>query len=170
VPQFRRLYIQGGTYFFTLVTYLRRPIMLVPTFRAALRSAVLEVKSAYPFVDLAWVLLPDHMHTVWRLPPEDCDFPKRIGLLKRKTSIQVASALQREDLLTRSRTKRHELTIWQRRYWERWIRDEEALRQIINYIHRNPVKHGLVDKVSEWPFSTFDRYVGAGYYTKDWNG
>jgi putative transposase len=158
MPQYRRLYIPGGTYFFTVVSYRRRPILTHPVLRRALRDSIQAVKTNYPFDILAWVLLPDHLHCVWRLPPGEDDFSIRWSQIKRLTSQQVIDTLHFGKMATDSMVRRRELTIWQPRFWERWVRNAVELRQIIQYIHTNPVKHGLVQRVEDWPFSTYHGY------------
>ena len=165
---YRRADIPGGTYFFTVVTYKRRKIFTLPTARTFLRQAVLDVRRQYPFTIDAWVLLPDHLHCIWTLPPGDSDFSGRWGRIKAGFSKQAKELLYDKGLLSRSRMKKRESTIWQRRFWEHVIRDERDLRIHMDYIHYNPVKHGLVQQVCDWPYSTFHRLVDKGVYPCDW--
>jgi putative transposase len=156
---YRRAYIDGGTYFFTVVTFKRRRFLTDPHCLPILREAIIEVRKRFPFTIDAWVLLPDHMHCLWTLPPEDADFSKRWGLIKALFSSRVRPFLHKAELLTATRSKNRETTIWRRRFWEHLIRDEDDFRRHADYIHFNPVKHGLVDKVRNWPYSTFHRFV-----------
>jgi putative transposase len=158
MPQYRRLYIHGGTYFFTVVSYQRRPILVHPMLRRALSESIQFVKKQHPFDVHAWVLLPDHMHCVWRLPRNESDYSKRWAQIKRLTSQHVAKVFHDEERANPSMRRRRELTIWQPRFWEHWIRNDDDLRQTIQYIHRNPVKHGLVNRIEDWPFSTYHRF------------
>jgi putative transposase len=162
MPQYRRLYVPGGTYFFTVVSYKRRPILTHPTLRRALRKSILDVKARNPFEIVAWVLLPDHMHCVWRMPEGDADFSSRWSQIKRITSQQVVEKFHDVRLGTTTMYRRRELTVWQRRFWERWIRHENELKHTIRYIHWNPIKHGLVNRVEDWPFSTYHRFRTDG--------
>jgi len=134
--------------------------------RNALRAGIENTRKTLPFQLIAWVLLPDHMHCIWTLPEGDADFATRWGMIKRHVSQCCAHRLHQEEVLNDSMRKRNELSLWQRRYWEHQIRDENDLARHVDYIHWNPLKHGLVDKVSDWPYSTFHRYVGEGVYPK----
>jgi putative transposase len=122
------------------------------------------VHSAHPFYIIAWVVLPDHIHTVWRLPEEDSGYAMRWGLIKAGFSRQIAKTGDRGP----SRREKGERGTWQRRFWEHMIRDERDLNTHIDYIHFNPVKHGLVNQARDWPYSTFHRYVARGDLDLDW--
>ena len=167
MPDYRRAAIPGGTYFFTVVAYRRRTILCDPNFRAALRNAVSGVKIELPFEIKAWVLLPDHLHCIWSLPPGDSDFPRRWAMIKRSVSARC-QRYHRPELATVAERARHELTLWQRRYWEHWVRDERDYKRCCDYIHYNPVKHGYVSRPRDWPYSTFHRMVKLQVYDLDW--
>ncbi|MFH0780659.1 MAG: transposase [Pseudomonadota bacterium] len=167
---YRRIKAQGGTYFFTVVTYRRQRFLCDEPVRTALREAIREVQAACPFTIDGWVLLPDHLHCIWTLPEGDGDFSKRWAMMKRFVSKRCGSELLREEWLTESKRKRNESTIWQRRYWEYMISDEGDFLRHMDYLHYNPVKHGLVQSVKDWPYSTFHRYVRDGVYPEDWGG
>lgn len=164
MPRYRRAHIPGGTYFFTVVTLARQPILLEPEIRAALREAVILTSARYPFHIDAWVLLPEHLHCIWTLPEGDDRYGMRWSLIKR----HVTQAAKLPGNGTRSRVTRREGNLWQRRYWEHVIRDEHDFERHVDYIHWNPVKHGLVQTALEWPYSTFHRYVRQGVYAPDW--
>ncbi len=134
-------------------------------FRPALRQAILRVKTTMPFESIAWVLLPDHLHTIWQLPEGDANFSARWSMIKRSVTQQYKDLLPHPHNL--SRQARREGNLWQRRFWEHLIRDELDLQRHIDYVHYNPVKHGYVSKVADWPYSTFHRYVSDGVYPKD---
>jgi putative transposase len=170
MPNYRRALIPGGTYFFTAVTHHRRPILLEPRSRKALRTAFLLVKATHPFQVDAVCLLPDHLHCIWTLPENDYDYSTRWKLLKSRFSRQYLSDGGREGEITASRIKKGELAVWQRRFWEHCIRNQEDLDQHVDYIHYNPVKHGLVERVCDWPWSSFHHYVKSGIYGLDWGG
>lgn len=161
---------KGGTYFFTVVTYRRQTILCDERVRAALREGIKATQLTHPFTIDAWVSLPDHLHTIWTLPPDDADFGIRWALIKRFVTKQCNPELKRDEWLNPSKLKRKESTFWQRRFWEHQIRDESDFQKHIDYIHYNPVKHGLVKKVSDWPYSTFHRYATQGVYGEDWVG
>ena len=170
MPNYRRARTAGGTYFFTVVTEGRQPIFTIPAARAALRDAIEQVRRQYPFVIDAWVLLPEHIHCLWTLPEGDSDFSGRWGMIKAGFSKQMKSSLASDGTVSRSRQRHREVSIWQRRFWEHQIRDDEDFRRHTDYIHYNPVKHGWVTCASDWPYSTFRRYVAAGVYPATWGG
>jgi putative transposase len=157
--------VAGGTYFFTVNLYDRRSDLLVAEI-ALLRSAVSNVRASDPFHIDAWVVLPDHMHCLWTLPAGDNDYPGRWSAIKKAFSKSLPTMEQR----TRNQIRRGERGIWQRRYWEHTIRDETDYAAHMDYIHFNPVKHGLADTPSGWPYSTFRRNVQRGIYPPDWMG
>jgi len=164
--QYRRSKTPGGTYFFTLVTFRRSPIFTNEENTSLLRQAFQYVKTRHPFEIDAFVLLPDHLHCVWTLPEGDSDFPTRWNLIKGYFSRNFDNPIH--QILDKSRTNKREKTIWQRRFWEHQIKDDDDMIAHINYIHFNPVKHGLVDSPLKWKHSSFRRYVDSGAYRKDW--
>jgi putative transposase len=170
MPDYRRAFTPGGTYFFTVVTDRRRPILCDPPVRAALREALRSVRAAHPFDIDSWVLLPDHLHCIWVLPDGDTAFPRRWAMVKRAVTQRCGSSLHVESWATPSKRRRHESTLWQRRYWEHQIRDAGDLNRHRDYLHWNPVKHGYVSRVSDWPYSTFHRFVRQEHYAPDWGG
>ncbi|HEX9883594.1 MAG TPA: transposase [Desulfobaccales bacterium] len=170
MPSYIRAKMSGGKFFFTVVTYRRRKILTEPESRYILRQVVDEVRRQYPFFVDAWVLLPDHLHCLWTLPEGDEDFSKRWGLIKAVFSRKIKGNFHKMELMTDSKERHREGTIWQRRFWEHQIRDDADFERHFHYIHYNPVKHGLVPQVRDWPFSTFHRYVEEGLYSLDWGG
>jgi putative transposase len=168
MPNYRRAKIEGGTYFFTVVTDRRKKILCLTESRRVLCNTIIEVKKDYPFSIDAWVLLPDHIHCIWTLPRHDCDFSKRWGLIKARFTKRVKRAPHQESWVNASKRKHREATIWQRRFWEHRIRDDNDFTRHVDYIHYNPVKHGYVDRVSDWPYSTFHRFVRSGVYSTEW--
>ena len=169
MPEYRRADIPGATYFFTVITYRRQALLTDLRCRESLRIAIDKVRLEMPFKIVAWVLMPDHLHAVWQLPQNDKDFSLRWSLIKQHVTRDCASWLPRQGLST-SRDKRGEGSLWQRRFWEHLICDETDLARHVNYIHYNPVKHGYVTNVADWPYSTFHRYVKQGTYPEDWGG
>lgn len=169
MSNYRRARTPGGTFFFTVATYLRRPILTHPPIRAALREAVREVRAGWPFGIDAWVLLPDHLHCLWTLPDDDTDYSQRWAAIKRAVTKACAERYG-SRAQSASRLARFEGGIWQRRFWEHQIRNEDDLRRHMDYIYWNPVKHGLVSRVIDWPYSTFHRDVRLGVYPPDWGG
>ncbi|PKM44684.1 MAG: transposase [Gammaproteobacteria bacterium HGW-Gammaproteobacteria-1] len=165
MPDYRRAWRQGGTYFFT-VNLLERHRTLFTDHIDLLRNVVGDVRRRFPFTIHGWVVLPEHLHCVIELPAGDSDFPLRWRLMKSGFSKQLPRVERRSDV----RVRRGERGIWQRRYWEHLIRDEADFTAHMDYVHYNPVKHGLVRCVSEWPYSTFHRLVSQGVYPSDWAG
>lgn len=167
---YRRPKITGGTYFFTVVTYRRQRFLCDDPVRTALRDAIAETRTVCPFVINGWVLLPDHLHCIWSLPPDDADFGKRWAMIKRFVTKRCCPALAGDAWLSASKLRRNESAIWQRRFWEHLIRDETDYMRHMDYLHYNRVKHGLANAVKNWPYSTFHRYVNEGVYPDDWGG
>lgn len=159
----------GCTYFFTVVTYGRQPILCLDDSRMALRQAIREVREKRPFEAKAWVLLPDHLHCIWELPEGDFDYSVRWAMIKKGFTKRMKGRLK-TPLPGQSRIKRREATIWQRRFWEHRIRDEADFRMHCDYIHYNHVKHGLAASPKDWRYSTFQKYVEDGLYSADWGG
>jgi putative transposase len=124
----------------------------------------------HPFTIEAYCILPDHIHFIWRLPEDDSDYGMRIGLIKNRFSKVYFFDESRKFQRDSSRQKRRETTVWQRRFWEHLIRDEDDLNRHIEYIHYNPVKHGLVERVCDWPDSSFIDFVKKGILEEDWGG
>ena len=163
MPNYIRDFIPGATYFFTVALADRDSDLLVREVDA-LRQAWAAVAGSHPFRTIAVCILPDHLHAIWRLPPGDARAPMRWGQIKRRFSHGLAAAPPRRA----SQRARREKGVWQRRYWEHRIRDEEDLETHVNYIHWNPVKHGLVRRVGDWPFSSFHRWVLRGDLPPEW--
>lgn len=166
MSQYRRLWCSGGTYFFTHVLRRRHDSDLLVRHIELLRMAVRTVRAAHPFHIHGWVVLPDHLHCVIELPAGDADFALRWRLIK----LIFSRSLPPEEKRSALNRSRRERGIWQRRYWEHLIRDEADLRGHLDYLHFNPVKHGLVERVADWPYSTFHRAVRDGVYPADWGG
>jgi len=165
MPEYRRNRVPGGTYFFT-VNLLDRGSNLLVTHIGAFREAVRKVRARAPFHIDAWVVLPEHMHCLWTLPPDDINFPARWQAIKAAFSGSLPKSEPRSVAMRR----KGERGIWQRRYWEHTIRDERDYAAHMDYTHFNPVKHGLVHHPADWPFSSFRRCVAAGVYPASWAG
>ncbi len=167
MAKYRRLYIPGGTYFFTVVTFDRRPFLTSDLARKCLRAAWIEVRRKYPFELDALCLLPDHLHCLWTLP-DDVDYSIRWSAIKGGFTRRYLAAGGTQGVRSPSRWKKGEAAVWQRRFWEHTIRNDKDLRRHYDYIHYNPVKHGLVQRPYDWPWSTFRRYVRMGWYDREW--
>jgi len=149
MPRYRRLFIPGGTYFFTATLEDRSQRLLTENIDA-LRRAYRYVREQHPFETAAIVVLPEHLHCVWTLPPGDQDFPMRWRLLKSHFTRQLTDA--------GAGRRKGERAVWQRRFWKHAIRDDADLEKHVNYIHANPVKHGLVTDADDWPHSSWQRW------------
>ena len=166
MPDYRRAWHPGGIYFFTVNLLQRQDNDLLTRHIDLLREVVKKVRQRHPFIIHGWVVLPEHLHCVIELPSDDFDFATRWRLIK----IAFSKALPITERRSRIRVARGERGIWQRRYWEHLIRDEADFCAYMDCVHINPLKHGLVKRVSEWPYSTFHRLVESGVYPADWAG
>ena len=163
MPNYRRARVAGGTYFFTVTLRNRRAATLTNNIDL-LRTAVRRVRAHHPFEIDACVVLPDHLHCIWTLPPDDDRYSLRWRLIK---SI-VSKGLPPAERRPRKLCVRGERGIWQRRFWEHTIRDDRDYARHLDYIHFNPVKHGYVPRAADWPYSTFHTYVRDGVLPLDW--
>ena len=166
MPNYRRAWHTGGTYFFTVNLLQRHGNDLLTRHIALLRNAVRSVQSRHPFRIHGWVVPPDHLHCVMTLPPGDADFAMRWRLIK----MDFSKSLPKTERLSKVRAARGERGIWQRRYWEHLIRDDADMQAHMDYVHFNPVKHGLVARIADWTFSTFHHLVKKGIYPLNWGG
>ncbi len=162
MSNYRRHRIDGGCYFFTVVTAGRQPLLVEHV--DELRAAFAYVMKRHPVRIDAAVVLPDHLHCIWTLPPGDRNFAMRWRLLKSHFSRSLPDLEPRSD----HRRDRGERGIWQRRYWEHHIHDEVDYQRHCDYLHFNPVKHGYAERAADWPHSSFGRFVAAGVYSEDW--
>jgi putative transposase len=165
MTSYRRNFIAGGSFFFTVNLADRRRCLLTDHIDE-LRAAFRETRRHHPFTTEAMVVLPDHLHVIWTLPKDDANFATRWRLIKSRFSRSIPSG----EFVSNSRLTRGERGIWQRRFWEHTIRNEQDFARHVDYIHINPVKHGLVTRVVGWPYSSFHRLVKLGIYPEDWGG
>ena len=165
MPNYRRAFVPGGCWFFTVNLLERRQTLLVDHI-ATLREAVTATRESHPFTVDAFVVLPDHLHAIWSLPPGDYDFSTRWRLIKTR----FARELPKRERLSAVRVARNERGIWQRRFWEHLIRDEDDFVRHIECCYINPVKHRLATRVRDWPYSSFHRDVRMGTFPEDWAG
>lgn len=173
--RYRRARVKGGTYFFTLVTHKRNTMLCHDENIHLLREAFQYVMARHPFTIDAHVILPEHLHCLWTLPEGDCDFSTRWRLIKSHFTRNVRGHIgnsrisrAQSDLRVGINEKTRKQPIWQKRFWEHVIRDEQDMKNHVEYIHYNPVKHGLVTSPVDWPLSSIHRYVLNGLYTPDW--
>jgi len=155
MSEYRRLRWPGGTYFFTVVCADRQWLFREPAHVAGLCDAFRTVRACDPFETLALVVMPDHLHCVWRLPQGDANFSVRWQWIKKRAARSLGGGYPRES-------------VWQPRFWEHLIRDEADLVRHVDYIHFNPVKHGLARSAAEWRYSTFRQHAARGSYPLDW--
>jgi putative transposase len=165
---YRRVYVPGGTYFFTAVTEDRASILCTDLARPILHDAILQCASRRPFELVSVILLPDHLHAIWTLPPDDADYSTRWAAIKATFTRNWLAAGGRERARSASRVHNRRRGVWQRKFWEHRIRDAQDLERHMNYLHYNAVKHGLARCPHEWPWSTLGKWVGQGAYPKDW--
>ena len=165
MTNYRRNFVAGGSFFFT-VNLADRQSSLLTDHIVLLREAFRQVRSRHPFRVEAIVVLPEHLHTIWTLPPDDLDYAMRWRLIKTTFS----RGLPKGEPISPSRRNKGERGIWQRRYWEHTLRNEQDFERHADYIHFNPVKHGHAKSVGAWPYSSFHRFVESGSYAADWEG
>jgi putative transposase len=170
MPNYKRVRF-GSTYFFTVVTYQRRKFLCLEPCRELLRDVLKRAQTLYPFSIEAVVLLPEHLHCIWTLPENDTNYSMRWGWIKKeftKRARDVVEKMVGTAHPTGSRVRHREGSIWQRRFWEHQIRDQDDYNTHVEYIHYNPVKHGLVKAPKEWEYSSFSRYVKEGICDREW--
>jgi putative transposase len=165
MPQYQRVKLDGGMFFFT-VAIAERPSGLLVRHIDRLRRIYASAQQRYPFETVAICILPDHLHAVWTLPWGDDEYSTRWSVIKAGFS----RGLHETALCSRSKQVRRERGLWQRRYWEHAIRDDADLERHVDYIHFNPVKHGHASQVVDWPYSSFHQYVARGILPADWGG
>jgi putative transposase len=162
------MYEPGGMFFFTVVTHQRQKLFLQDNARSYLHDSIRQVQLKYPFEMNAIVLLPDHLHCIWKLPEGDENFPTRWACIKKEFSKLWIARGGSEAKVSQARRMHRECGIWQRRFWEHRIRNEDDFIRHANYIHYNPIKHGLVQCPHQWTHSSFSRWVKEGYYKSNW--
>ena len=168
MPNYRRAFRPGGTFFFTLVTYRRARFLCDEPARVLLRGAMEQCRAECPFTLDAMVLLPDHLHAMWTLPEGDTDFSSRWGRIKKSFTQAWVTAGGWEGAISESRGRNRRRGVWQRRFWEHTIRDERDYERHLNYIHFNPIKHNHVTCAHAWKWSSFHRLVKENLYEPHW--
>ena len=164
---YRRAKIAGASYFFTVVTHERRPIFTNAETVAPFEAGLSRIKARHPFGIDTFVILPDHIHAIWALPDGDADYSTRWRLIKEAFTKPFVRAHELTERNASRRTK-NEQTVWQRRFWEHVIRSEADYAAHVDYIHYNPVRHGLVATARDWPYSSFSAWVERGVYQPHW--
>jgi putative transposase len=168
MSDYRRWRVEGGTYFFTLVAHSRAPIFADPTARTILGDKFRECQRKWPFEINAIVLLPEHLHAIWTLPSGDANYSQRWAWIKKEFTKGWLDLGGAEQAISLARQERRDHGVWQPRFWEHTIADEHDFDRHFDYVHYNPVKHGLVRSPSEWRESSFHRWVRAGVYDPEW--
>jgi putative transposase len=168
MPSYRRCFVPGGTFFFTLVTARRAPLFQQSKARELLGKAMRDQQQERPFAVNAIVLLPDHLHVIWSLPHGDSNYPLRWSAINGQFTRDWLAAGGVEQPLFPGQAREGRRGVWQPRFMEHTIRDEEDFCAHVDYIHYNPVKHGLSRCPKDWPWSSFARYVASGDYPLDW--
>ena len=164
MTDYRRIYIPSSTWFFTVNLAERRDNHLLVEKIDLLRRAFRYVKERKPYRIDAIVIMPDHLHCIWTLPPGDADFSIRWNLIKGHFS----RAIPQGERISPSRNKRRERGLWQRRFWAHLLCDQVDFNNHLDYIHWNPVKHGRVQRAVDWPHSSFHRFVEQSVYPVNW--
>ena len=162
--RYRRANVQGGCYFFTVALANRKTALLVEHIDT-LRHAFRLIRKRHPFEIVAMAVMPEHLHTVWQMPQGDADFALRWALIKSAFS----RSIPKHEYIRPSHESKRERGIWQRRYWEHLIRDDEDLERHVNYIHYNPVKHGHATSPWDWPHSSLRQCAARGWYPDNWS-
>lgn len=164
MPEYRRMFMPGGTFFFTIVAQDRQPLFADASNVTRFRLAVRSEREQHPFTIAAAVVVPDHVHFVWTMPANDGDYSSRIGRIK----VAFTKSLGRRDHEESKPLQRGYSGIWQPRFWEHWIRDQDDFNKHLDYVHYNPVKHGYVRCPHKWAYSSFHNRVRKGGYLPTW--
>nr|WP_231131325.1 transposase [Crateriforma conspicua] len=168
MPEYRRAFVTGGTYFFTVVTYQRQPTFADPTAVTLLGNVLRQCASRWPVDAIAIVLLPDHWHSIWSLPPGDDQYSKRLGWIKKELTKRWLVAGGSDQQVSTGKQRQRRRGVWQPRFWEHTIEGEMDFQSHFDYVHWNPVKHGYVKCAKDWPHTSFHRWVKQGVYPDHW--
>lgn len=168
MADYRRRQIAGGSYFFTLVTHSRAPLFSSQSARTILGNTLRTCQREWLFEINAIVLLPEHLHTIWTLPSGDVNYPQRWAWIKKEFTKEWLRSGGWEQPVSQSRKKRGDHGVWQPRYWEHTLKNEDDFDRHFDYIHWNPVKHRHVRCPSEWEASSIHRWINANVYEPEW--
>jgi putative transposase len=168
MPNYRRAFVPGGSFFFTLNTHDRHRLFHSAPVRRILGSVVRRCRLRWPFTIDALVLLPEHCHAIWSLPPGDDAYSRRWGWIKKEFTKAWLSIGGRERPISESRRNEGRRGVWQPRFWEHTLESEDDVERHFDYVHWNPTKHGHVRCPRDWPWSSFHRWVDHGVYSRDW--
>ncbi len=170
MPNWRRAHVPGGSFFFTVVTDSRAPIFRSEVARTILGGCIRLCRETWPFEINAIVLLPDHLHTIWSLPPGDDGYSKRWAWIKKEFTKQWIAIDGEENQVSIGKRRDGRRGVWQTKFWEHTLESEVDFEQHFDYVHFNPVKHGLVSRPQDWAWSSFHRWVRLGVYPPNWAG
>ena len=168
MPNWRRAHVPGGSYFFTVVTDRRARFLTDAPARPLLGSLIRRCQLKWPFTINALVLLPDHLHAIWSLPPGDDEYSKRWGWIKKEFTKNWLALGGKELRQTAGRRRDRRRGVWQPKFWEHTLETDDDFERHFDYVHYNPVKHGFVKCPRDWPWSSFHRWVQAGVYPDHW--
>ncbi len=168
MPNYRRAWQPGGTFFLTLATHRRMRWFADAVARRCLHDAIARVRRDFPFSLVAAALLPDHLHLIMELPADDTNFSIRISAIKGHFTRRWFDAGGSCAQQSASRQRQGYAGIWQKRFWEHAVRDSDDLNRCLDYIHYNPVKHALATCPHTWRWTTFARFVLEGKYADNW--
>jgi putative transposase len=168
MPNYRRAYVPGGSFFFTLVTYERVPVFADDRGRRFLGDLLRAAKVRWPFTINALVLLPEHLHAIWSLPSGDTAYSTRWAWIKKEFTKEWLKLGGAEKSVTAGDRRERRRGVWQGRFWEHTLESEDDFDRHFDYVHYNPVRHNLVRFPRDWPWSSFHRWVRAGVYPEDW--
>jgi putative transposase len=168
MPNYRRAFVPGGTFYLTLVTAGRMPFLCDDLARPLLRAAIEQCRARWPFAIDCFVLMPDHLHWIWTLPEDDTAYSARVAWIKRTFTAGWTAAGGAERAVTAAQHGGRRRGVWQPRFWEHVVRSPEDRNRLFDYVHFNPVKHGYVKCPKDWPYSSFHRFVREGFYERDW--
>jgi putative transposase len=168
MPDYRRWFVAGGSFFFTVVVHGRRPLFANPRAVTLLGGVMRDCLVRWPVTVNAIVLLPDHLHAIWTMPTGDAEYPKRWGWIKKEFTKQRLADAGCEHPVSVARQRERRRGVWQPRYWEHTLENEDEFERHFDYIHWNPVKHRYVRCPHEWPHSSFHQYVERGVYDRQW--
>lgn len=170
MSNYRRVRVPGHYYFFTVVTYQRCPIFRDEDRCSRVIQLIKEETDTVGIRLHAWVVLPDHLHCIWEMPQIHSDYSRAWAKIKLRFTKSMKDEVANLPAPSASRAKRSDGSVWQKRFWEHTIRNEDELKAYIAYIHYNPVKHGFVPSAKDWRHSSFQEFVGAGLCEEDWGG
>jgi len=153
MSKLRRYYGEGNTYFITCITQNREHVLI--KYQSQLKESIRKYKNELKFSIIAWVILPDHFHMI--VNPKD----NNLSIILQKIKLSFSNKLRYLSGVRKGQ-------IWQRRFWDHIIRNQEDMNNHIDYIHYNPVKHDYVKNPFDWNYSSLDEYRERDYYSKDW--